>query len=99
MFSVAEFIAEVKYAADLAAQVRGCVLTVSPVDAELAVSGDRDLLDSAVGNWLQNAFKFTHSGTEVTFDAYAVADRILIEVKDHCGGLRAGDAERFDIFE
>jgi hypothetical protein len=43
MFSVAEFIAEVKYAADLAAQVRGCVLTVSPVDAELAVSGDRGI--------------------------------------------------------
>ena len=99
MFSVAEFIAEVKYAADLAAQVRGCVLTVSPVDAELAVSGDRDLLYSAVGNLLQNAFKFTHSRTEVTLDAYAVADRILIDVKDHCGGLRAGDAERFDIFE
>jgi signal transduction histidine kinase len=94
MFSVAEFIAEVKYAADLAAQVRGCVLTVSPVDAKLAVSGDRDLLYSAVGNLLQNAFKFTHSRTEVTLDAYAVADRILIDVKDHCGGLRAGDAER-----
>jgi len=43
MFSVAEFIAEVKYAADLAAQVRGCVLTVSPVDAELPVSGDRGI--------------------------------------------------------
>ncbi|OXC79351.1 sensor histidine kinase [Caballeronia sordidicola] len=94
MFSVAEFIAEVKYAADLAAQVRGCVLTVSPVDGELAVSGDRDLLYSAVGNLLQNAFAFTHSHTEVTLNAYAVADRVLIDVTDHCGGLRAGDAEK-----
>jgi len=94
MFSVAEFIAEVKYAADLAAQVRGCVLTVSPVDAEMAVSGDRDLLYSAVGNLLQNAFKFTHDHTQVTLNAYAVGNQVLIDVKDHCGGLQAGDAER-----
>ena len=94
MFSVAEFIAEVKHAADLAAQVRGCVFTVSSVDPGLAISGDRDLLYAAVGNLLQNAFKFTHSGTEVALDAYAVADRVLIDVKDHCGGLRAGDTEK-----
>ncbi|MFM0205598.1 HAMP domain-containing sensor histidine kinase [Paraburkholderia fungorum] len=94
LFSVADFIAEVKYAADLAAQVRGCVLTVSAVDIRLAISGDRDQLYSAVGNLLQNAFKFTHQQTEVTLDAYALSDRILIDVKDHCGGLPAGDAEK-----
>ena len=27
-------------------------------------------------------------------NAYAVADRILIDVKDRCGGLPPGDAER-----
>jgi signal transduction histidine kinase len=94
MFSVADFIAEVKYAADLVAQTRGCALTVSAVDARLAFSGDRDQLYSAVGNLLQNAFKFTHHHTEVTLDAYALSDRILIDVKDHCGGLPPGDAER-----
>ncbi len=87
LFSVADFIAEVKYAADLAAQARGCTLTVSVVDARLAVSGDRDQLYSAVANLLQNAFKFTHPHTEVTLDAYALSDRILIDVKDHCGGF------------
>ena len=94
LFSVADFIAEVKYAAELAAQVRGCRLAVSPVDAELAISGDRNLLYAALGNLLQNAFKFTHNHTEVTLNAYAVADRILIDVKDHCGGLQAGNAEK-----
>jgi signal transduction histidine kinase len=93
-FSVADFIAEVKYAAELAAQVRGCVLTVSAVDPQLAISGDRDQLYSALGNLLQNAFKFTHHHTEVTLDAYALSDRILIDVKDHCGGLPPGNAER-----
>ncbi|MGY6127034.1 sensor histidine kinase (plasmid) [Paraburkholderia strydomiana] len=94
LFSVADFVAEVKYAADLAAQVRGCVLTVSVVDTRLAISGDREQLYSALANLLQNAFKFTHQHTEVALDAYALGDRILIDVKDHCGGLPSGDAER-----
>jgi signal transduction histidine kinase len=94
LFSVADFIADVKYAADLAAQVRGCVLTVSAVDTRLAISGDRDQLYSALGNLLQNAFKFTQHRTEVALDVYALSDHILIDVKDHCGGLPPGDAER-----
>jgi signal transduction histidine kinase len=96
-FSVAEFIAEVKHAAELAAQVRGCALTVSIVDPQLAISGDRDVLYSALANLLQNAFKFTHHHTEVRLNAYAIADRVLIDVKDHCGGLPPGDAERMFV--
>lgn len=87
LFALGEFIEEVKYAAEFAAQVRGNQLTVSAVEADLAVAGDRDLLYAAVGNLLQNAFKFTHAGTEVSLDVHASADRILIDVKDHCGGL------------
>jgi signal transduction histidine kinase len=94
LFSLAEFIGEVKLAGELEAQVKGCVLFVSDVDPRLAVDADRDLLFSAVGNLLQNAFKFTHPGTEVTLNAYSSANRILIDVEDNCGGLPAGDAER-----
>lgn len=93
-FPAADFIAEVKLAADLAAQARGCVLTVSAVDPRLAVRGDRDQLYSALANLLQNAFKFTRPHSEVTLDTYAVSDRILIDVKDHCGDLPSGNAER-----
>lgn len=70
-----------------------CTLRASPVDAELAVVGDRDLLLAAVANLLQNAFKFTHPGTAILLTAYAAGDRILIDVKDHCGGLGVGVAE------
>lgn len=94
LFSVSDFIAEVKMSASLEAQVEECVLTVPQVDPRLAVDADRDLLSSAVGNLLQNAFKFTHRHSEVTLRAYPVADRILIEVQDHCGGLGPGDAEK-----
>jgi signal transduction histidine kinase len=94
LFSLSDFIAEVKLSASLEAQVEECVLTVPEVDPRLAVDCDRDLLSSAVGNLLQNAFKFTHHRSEVTLNAYAAADRILIEVQDHCGGLAAGAAEK-----
>lgn len=45
---------------------------------------------AAVANLLQNAFKFTTPGTEVLLTGYAQGDRILIDIKDHCGGLAAG---------
>ena len=93
LFSLAEFIAEVQLSASLEAQVNRCTLTVSYVDSQLAVDADRELLLSAVGNLLQNAFKFTHSGSEVTLKVYALGERILIEVEDKCGGLPPGDVE------
>ncbi len=94
LFALADFIQELKLSAALEAQVKKCVLVVPGVDPHLAVDADRDLLLSAVGNLLQNAFKFTHPGTEVVLSAYAVADRILIEVEDHGDGLPAGEAEK-----
>ena len=93
LFSLAEFIAEVQLSASLEAQVNQCKLTVSYVDSQLAVDADRELLLSAVGNLLQNAFKFTHSGSEVTLKVYSIGERILIEVEDQCGGLPPGDVE------
>lgn len=87
LFSLADFIAAVKMSASLEAQVKECTLVVSAVDPRLAVDGDRELLFSAVGNLLQNAFKFTQPHTEVTLNAYADAERILIDVEDKCGGL------------
>jgi signal transduction histidine kinase len=94
LFSVADFIAEVQLSASLEAKVNKCVLTVSYVDSKLAVDADRELLLSAVGNLLQNAFKFTHPGSEVLLKVYAMADRIRIEVEDKCGGLPPGDVEK-----
>jgi signal transduction histidine kinase len=51
------------------------------------------MLFSAVGNLLQNAFKFTQRHTEVSLNSYAAADRIRIDVEDHCGGLPQGAAQ------
>ena len=93
VFSLGELIAEIKVTASLEAAVRQSILMVAQVDPKLALSGDRDLLLGAVGNLLQNAFKFTHPGTEVTLNAYSAGDRIRIDVEDNCGGLPPGNAE------
>jgi len=90
LFPVADFIAEARFSASLEANVRGCALTVADVDPGLFVDADRDLLLAAVGNLLQNAFKFTRPHTEVSLRANAAGDRVLIEVEDHCGGLLPG---------
>jgi signal transduction histidine kinase len=96
LISLADFVADVKISASLEAHARQCEFTVGAVDAELALDVDREMLFSAVGNLLQNAFKFTQRHTEVSLNAYAAADRIRIDVEDHCGGLPQGTAE--DMF-
>lgn len=92
--SLARFISEIAVKASFEAKTRGCVLNVSPVKTALAIEVDRELLLSAVSNLLQNAFKFSHPNSEVTVSAYAVADRVLIDVEDCCGGLPPGLEER-----
>ena len=93
VFSVSDLIDDVKLAARLEAQAGRIPFTVSYVDPSLAVDADRDLLCAAVGNLIQNAFKFTEPHTAVNLSAYAIGDRVLIEVEDHCGGLLPSEAE------
>ena len=87
LLSLAELVSDLEISASLEAQSRGCNFTVGAVDPVLAIDVDRDMLLSAVGNLLQNGFKFTRPNTEVLLSAYAVGNRIRIEVEDHCGGL------------
>jgi signal transduction histidine kinase len=93
LISLADFVADLKISGSLEAHDRQCEFTVGAVDAELALDVDREMLFSAVGNLLQNAFKFTQRHTEVSLNAYAAADRIRIDVEDHCGGLPQGAVE------
>jgi signal transduction histidine kinase len=94
LICLADFIDQIGISALLEARAHECRFTVGAVDARLAVDVDRDMLLSAVGNLLQNAFKFTRHGTEVSVTAYAVGDRILMDVEDHCGGLPPGSADQ-----
>jgi len=97
LIPLSEFISEIAFSASLEAGSRNCQLIAPAVDANLAVYADREMLYSSVGNLLTNALKFTHARTDVTLHAHASADRILIEVKDHCGGLPPGGPEQLFV--
>jgi signal transduction histidine kinase len=90
--SLTDFVAEVKTFASVDALAAECIFTVE-VEEGLEIQGDRDLLLTAVANLLHNAFKFTQPHSKVSLNAYAAADRIIIDVADHCGGLSPGTHE------
>ena len=90
---VADLIAEAQVAATIEAAGRDLELIVTPIETDLAVEGDRQILAAAVANVLQNAVKFTRPHSRVSLTAYAAADRILIGVEDECGGLPEGMTE------
>jgi signal transduction histidine kinase len=90
---VREIIEEVEVGASMFAQSRGLKLIVNSVDAQIVVEADRQILAAAITNLLQNAFKFTHAGSQVILSARFTETRVLIDVEDECGGLPAGRRE------
>jgi signal transduction histidine kinase len=89
-FSLATFIVDARTAASLYSNASGGELAVPEVDSLISVTGNRELLLAALVNLLHNALKFTRPHTQVTLSTYADGDRVLIDVKDNCGGLPAG---------
>jgi len=99
--SVADFIAALTDAAILDTSARERTLTIPPVEDALTIEVDRKVLSAVVVNLLQNACKFSPSGSNVRLEVGASADRVLIEVHDECGGLPGGGdlKELFRPFE
>ena len=95
-----EFMEEVEVLASFEANQKGLALSVTCVDEGAEVEIDRHILASAIGNLLQNAFKFTDPGGTITLSTSVTADRVLIEIQDECGGLLPGSIEElFQPFE
>jgi signal transduction histidine kinase len=90
---IAGLLAEAAEAARLYAEEKRVTFQVTPTDAAIEITGNRTLLLAALGNILQNAFKFTRAGTLVTLGARAGENEVDIEVADHCGGLPPGAAD------
>lgn len=92
-FPVSGFIEELAPAAALASQARGTTFNVAPVEDDVVIEADREVMAAAVTNLLQNAFKFTRPRSRVTLRVAASAERVLLEVEDECGGLPSGDVD------
>jgi len=87
--ALSEFIADAQVVAAMEAESQGLELIVTPVDPGLAVEADRQILAGALANLLHNALKFSRPHGRIVLRAYSIADRILIDVEDECGGLPA----------
>ncbi|MGQ0830981.1 MAG: sensor histidine kinase [Microthrixaceae bacterium] len=80
-----------------AAEQRGISVQVEPPSPGLAVRGDRRQLVSALYNLLDNAVKYSESGSTVQVSARGLADSVEIAVEDHGVGIPRRDLER--VFE
>lgn len=89
-FALSDLIADAAEAARLYADAKGAQFSVGPVEPGIRVGGNRPLLLAALGNVLQNAFKFTRPGTLVSLTTRPGDGEVAIDVADHCGGLPGG---------
>ncbi|MGK5041018.1 sensor histidine kinase [Janthinobacterium sp. GB1R12] len=96
VFFLNNFIDELRYSANLEADLIRCTLIVEEVDPLLQLHADQHLLLSAVGKLLQNAFKFGAPNGTVVVRAFGKGERIRIEVEDNGAGLTPEAAD--DLF-
>lgn len=96
--TLATLFQDVTAAGRLHSEYRDVDFSFDPVDPELVVYGDPQLLKSAVMNLLQNAFKNTPPGGQVILRAHASADRLVVEVEDQCGGIPTSKGDLFRPF-
>ena len=91
--SLRELVEDIEISASMEANALGLTLSVGRVERGVDLKADRQLLVAAVGNLLQNAFKFTHPNGHVSLNVSWTPDRVLIEVEDECGGLPPGEVD------
>ena len=98
MLDVAPVLADVAELYGAVAEEKGIALTVQMPD-ETTVFGDRELLQQAVANLVDNAVKFSPSGSTVHLSATSSPAGVEIAVADQGPGIpevdRARAAERF----
>ncbi|MGI4800920.1 MAG: ATP-binding protein [Janthinobacterium lividum] len=72
----------------------GGLQLVLHASGELLARGDRDLIQQAITNLLDNAIKFSPEAGTVELVGERVGDNILLSVRDHGVGIPAGDVGR-----
>lgn len=95
--SVQRVITEAVIRSLAAAEQRDIRIDVDEPDPQLCVLGDRRQLVSAVSNLIDNAVKYSESGSEVFVSTTVDDGWIGIRVQDHGVGIPAKDLDR--IFE
>jgi signal transduction histidine kinase len=84
---VAELLEDLEVSALPGARERKLRLTVAPIDPEITVETDRQILSSIISSLLQNAFDYTRPHSHVWLHTSATQDRVRFEIEDQCGGV------------
>lgn len=90
---VQELLEEAEVDGMMESGTHGVSLSVAATDRRVDVHADPHVLAGAVGNLLQNAFKFTPAGGHVSIRTSVADGHVAIEIEDQCGGLPEGKAE------
>jgi len=90
---IAPLLEELEIVATMQANTRELELGIDPVDADLCIDGDAQILASILANLVQNACKFTRQHGRITVTTRVSAATVSIDVADECGGLPPGDPE------
>ena len=98
VISIGNLLDDVVVAARLHADYTGLALIIDPIDPDLKVEVDAQLLESALMNLFTNACKYTREGGRVTLRARADGGKLLIEVEDECGGIPETKGDPFAPF-
>ena len=91
--TVGQLLEDVQLIAAVEAEAKGVEMCVR-IAGEQRVQVDPRLIQSAVGNLLRNAVKYTQPGGKIEISARVEQGRLLVEVEDACGGLEPGMVER-----
>lgn len=95
---VATLLDEIGATGVLHSEYRKIQFIVEPVAPSLAVTGDPQLLTSAIMNLLHNAFKNTPPGGRVVLRARGENGQLVVEVEDQCGGFPQDKGDLFKVF-
>ncbi len=97
--NVTEVLNGVAVAAALRAELNGQTFVMAVGDPAWAVLADEQLLASAISNLLNNAFKFSPDGAQVTLRAHLnPGGRLELDVEDQCSGIPSDDGDPFQAF-
>ncbi|HXP65436.1 MAG TPA: ATP-binding protein, partial [Steroidobacteraceae bacterium] len=95
-FDLGEVIEEVVRDANFEGAVKNCVVELSG-SSDIAVTGSRELLHSAIENVLRNAVRYSPNDARVQMNVARSGGGLEIVIRDHGPGVPAAELER--IFE
>ncbi|MEO8550513.1 MAG: HAMP domain-containing sensor histidine kinase [Kofleriaceae bacterium] len=93
---IAPLFEELEILATMDAKNRELHLAIDPVEPQLCIDGDAQIVAAILTNLVQNACKFTHKHGRIRVTTRVSSETVSIDVADECGGLPAGDPE--DLF-